>query len=156
MPGSYTPDISMQRTPVEQLLVVLATVQEHAPPDAAAWLDQGVAKFMSGGITLDTCLDLTVATGKRSAVAQYKTRQRLLYLREALEHIEPDRKPWPRAGLLAVEIDRFQRIQWPCWCDLQEPPHGISELRAALFSARRHGPLPQGQRGVSDFLKSQD
>jgi len=108
-------------------------------------------KYLHDGIALEVGLGISGHAGQRRARTMLLHVWRDAQLRIALGAVrlaEGERdNPTARARRLLKEINRFERVQWREWREYPDPPAGSSELRRALFRAKRTGlALPTSEK----------
>ncbi len=136
------------------LLQTMVSAESALPPEVAAWLTDGINQHLTDGVPLDQALGLV--GGSRTAGYQYRMQQRDRHLKAAAELLaDGSCPPWRRAQELKKAINRFEGAIWPRLRHHNQPPENLSELRRALFWARKlnMAPLPSSQRGLYEMLK---
>jgi hypothetical protein len=101
-------------------------------------------------------LSLARCLGLHENPMQARRALRDAYLRRAAALLgrEESASGWQRSKLLAQEVGRFTRRQWPCWFASDHPPPNAGELDRLLFLAMKSGggALPQTARGLHKVL----
>lgn len=139
--------------PIENLLRLAQIAETHGEPDLAAWLGEGLRRYLFDRKTLEQALGAAGGRGKRTARQQYLQMRRNQALRAAWGLCDGD-TPWQRTLTLATEINRFQAILWPRWRDRDAPPENVSDLRHALFVAHQCGDVPVSISQLDDICTS--
>lgn len=104
-------------------------------PEVMAWARGGVAAYMRArsSVALERCLRLPTTESR------FTRARRDYWLMQASEALG-EGYTWTAAVHLADELSTFlSRGPWRAWRVLEEPPSGVSELRAALFWVAKHG-----------------
>jgi hypothetical protein len=120
---------------------------------ARALLLTAFDKYLNDGTALEVGLGISGHAGRRRARTMLLLAWRDMQLRIACGAVrlaEGERDtPSARARRLLKEINQFERAQWREWRDLTEPPAGSSELRRALFRAKKTGlALPNSEKQI--------
>lgn len=103
-------------------------------PDETAWLKAGIAGWLSAGgaVPLETCLHLP-----RTASAMDRA-ARNMHLRAAWLMTKPS-EPWLKSVALERELKEFEARVWPRWKSDDSLMVGGSEMRLALYAAKKTG-----------------
>lgn len=136
---------------IENLLTVLDVVREHTPPGVAEWFADGVDAFMATNGSLDKCLGLAAANGKR-AVQEYFIWKRNQFLQEAWNYcdgVTDDEK----SKSLSIAVNAFLK-KWPEFSKYHEPDEEWSGLRIALFRACKFGFPPRSAKQLKTIGRS--
>lgn len=138
--------------PIERLIRVSNTINQHADSETARWFNDGINHYLSSRDrpSLDNALGLaSTGQGKPSERTRYNKWFRDKLIREAFSLINPDAKSTARCDALASEIRDFESRLWPKLMDLVEPPTNSSALRRLLFFAAKTGEtLPSSWRSI--------
>lgn len=115
------------------------------PPSVASWLLAGIQQVRAGQ-SLDEALGLKAAS-KPSTATVWRMAVRNCALREACELAGS-----PQA--LHDALSRFQAGKWRRWRDLDSPPESATDLEQRLWSACRHGPVPESLRHLVRIVRT--
>ncbi len=124
---------------IEKLLATLKAVRKYGDPDTVEWLESGIARYMSTEReSLDICLNLTSTIGQPKQRTRYLKQQRNDFLKQAYNHVNPDKSDLKRCEILAAHAKDFQARIYPLW-KKHGPPNETSQLRKYLFYAADTG-----------------
>lgn len=137
------------KDPADNLDILTAIAQQHAPEHVATWWRRSLADFNSAGgrKSLDACLNVQPYSQQFSNWSAAKIARD--------EHLRRAHALMPTAsvrGFLA-RLQSFLHHTWPATAALQSPPESLPLIDRELFFAARTGVrLPVSSSQVSEIL----
>jgi len=87
----------------------VAVLTRRLPDDVALWLQCAVDDYLTGGGTLDECLGLKSAPGKRSHASTLRLAERDELIRRAARNM--GNSTWHKAGVLVQAVEDLDAVQ---------------------------------------------
>lgn len=142
-----------ESNPVENLLVISASLRQTGNRAAAEWFEKGLDRYFDNSeLKFDDALGLTRGPGVRKYKTVFLYLQRDNYLQEAYKLCD-GLNPWRRCLALSDEVKRFRQMLWPRLRNINELPTGFSKLRIALYNAFRTGlKIPESPRQLFKII----
>ena len=87
----------------------VAVLTRQLPDSVALWLQHGVDDYMTGSGTLDECLGLRTAPGKRNHASTLRLAERDELIRRAARNM--DGSAWHQAGVLVQAVSDLETLK---------------------------------------------